>query len=73
MASRWNMPSANSHNLLLQVAVPSDLSSGRSDATFDATLAADAVKRLRDGKVKKIQNTSLAQVGNNQSGGGGSQ
>ncbi|MBB3881904.1 hypothetical protein [Acetobacter oeni] len=71
ITDRWNAPSSNSRNLLLQVAVPSDISAGRSDTTYDASLASDAVKRLRDGKTKKIQTSSATQIGNNQSGGGG--
>ncbi len=71
MSDRWNLPSANSRNLVLQVAEPSDLRSGRSDPTYDATLAANAVKRLRDGKIKKIESTAVTQIGNSQSGGGG--
>ncbi|NHN90933.1 hypothetical protein [Acetobacter sicerae] len=68
-ASAWNAQNSNRKNLLLQVENTNDLSVGRSVSDYDGSLAIDAVKRLRDGKVKNLEKIKLSDVANNQSGG----
>jgi hypothetical protein len=66
----------NRQNLTLQVANPGDLVRGSGTTGGDGQLAAAAVDRLRNDKVKKLPASDIAQVSagnsgdNNQSGGG---
>ncbi|BCK74587.1 hypothetical protein AA0242T_2510 [Acetobacter aceti NRIC 0242] len=68
-ASAWNAQNSNRKNLLLQVENANDLSIGRSVLDYDGSLAVDAIKRLRDGKIKNLEKIKLNDVANNQSGG----
>ncbi len=58
-------------NISAQVERKSDLVAGRRLGPSDGHEAADAVQRWRDGKVRKIPDTDLAQLQTNSSGGGG--
>lgn len=62
----WNSSSANAKNLSLQVENTKDLSSGKYEQEHDISLGAEAVKRLREGKVKPLQDAALSKVGNSQ-------
>ncbi|BCI67487.1 hypothetical protein [Acetobacter aceti] len=68
-SSAWNAQNSNRKNLLLQVENANDLSIGRSVSDYDGSLAVDAIKRLRDGKIKNLEKIKLNDVANNQSGG----
>ncbi|MCH4090139.1 hypothetical protein [Acetobacter sp.] len=68
-ASAWNAQNSNRKNLLLQVENTNDLSVGRGVADYDGSLAVEAVKRLRDGKIKSLEKIKLNDVANSQSGG----
>lgn len=59
---RWNPTNVNAANLAAQVADPSDLQRGRHVTGSDALLAAAAVARLRQDRVKKLQDSGLAQI-----------
>jgi hypothetical protein len=68
---------SNHQNLVLQVANPADLVRGSGTTGADGQLAAAAVDRLRNEKVKKLPASDIAQVStsntgdNNGQGGGG--
>jgi hypothetical protein len=71
-------PSHTNHqNLVLQVANPGDLVRGSGTTGGDGQLAAAAVDRLRNDKVKRLPASDVAQIvagnsgDNNSSGGGG--
>lgn len=68
-SSAWNAQNSNRKNLLLQVENTNDLSIGRSVSDYDASLAVDAIKRLRDGKIKNLEKIKINDIANNQSGG----
>ncbi|MFT8418086.1 MAG: hypothetical protein ABF636_04540 [Acetobacter sp.] len=57
-------------NIEAQVERKSDLISGRHLGPSDGHEAADAVQRWRDGKVRQIPDTDLAQLQTNGSGSG---
>lgn len=57
-------------NIEAQVERKSDLIAGRHLGPSDGHEAADAVQRWRDGKVREIPETDLAQLQTNGSGGG---
>ncbi len=69
---------ANRSNLVLMVANPSDLVRGQGGAPSDGQLAAAAIDRLRNEKLKKLPSNDIAQIttgnsgDNSGSGGGGS-
>ena len=63
----WRPTGANDANLRAMVAVPSDLAYGRAARTSDGRLAAQAVERLRTGRVYPLPDTSISKIG----GGGG--
>ena len=63
----WRPTGANDANLRAMVAVPSDLAYGRAARTSDGRLAAQAVERLRTGKVYPLPDTGISRIG-----GGGS-
>ncbi len=74
----WFPGHANHQNLVLQVANPADLTRGTGATSADGQLAAAAVDRLRNDKVKKLPASDIAQVtagnsGDNNQTGGGSQ
>ena len=74
----WNPSHVNRQNLTLQVANPGDLVRGSGTQGGDGQLAAAAVDRLRNDKVKKLPAADLAQVtatssGSNDSSGTGGQ
>jgi len=66
----WRPTGANDANLRAMVAVPSDLAYGRAARTSDGRSAAQAVERLRTGKVYPLQDIGVSKVGGG--GGGGS-
>ncbi len=73
----WHPNHANRSNLALMVANPADLVRGTGAATGDGQLAAAAIDRLRNDKVKKLPASDIAAIaasssGENSSGGGGS-
>lgn len=59
---RWQPTNVNDANLAVQVADPADLHHGRQVAGSDALLAAAAVTRLRQDRVKKLPDSGLAQI-----------
>ena len=71
----WHPDHSNRANLTMQVANPSDLVRGTGTTTGDGMLAAAAVDRLRNDKIKKlpaadISQLSVTQAGSNNSAGG---
>lgn len=58
-------------NIAAQVERKSDLIAGRRLGPSDGHEAADAVQRWRDGKVRQIPDTDLAQLQTSSSGNGG--
>jgi pilus assembly protein CpaD len=66
-----NYGCANATNLGLMVASPADLVSGRSLTGADAQLAADAVKRYLDDRVKRPPPTTASPFAGAGGGGGG--
>jgi len=74
----WQPAHSNRQNLTLQVADPGDLVHGTGTTGADGQLAAAAVDRLRNDKVKKLPASDVAQVtvqssGNNDSSSQGGQ
>lgn len=71
----WHPSGANEANLAVMVANPADLAHGASSVGADGPEAVAAVARLRDGKVKALPDSGLAelqlQANGNQAGGGG--
>ena len=69
----WNPTHVNHDNLVLMVANPADLVRGTGRGTSDGQLAAAAVDRLRNDKVKKLPKTDIAKVesGDNDTAGSG--
>lgn len=59
---RWEPTNVNQANLLAQVANPDDLRHGRQVSGSDALVAAAAVTRLRQDRVKKLPDSGLAQI-----------
>ena len=71
----WHPDHSNRANLTMQVANPSDLVRGVGTTSSDGMLAAAAVDRLRNDKLKKlpaadISQLSVSQAGANNSAGG---
>jgi len=66
-----NYGCANAINLCLMVASPGDLVSGRSLTGADAQLAAEAVKRYLDDRVKRPPPTTASPFAGGGGGGGG--
>lgn len=50
----WNPTGANARNIAAMAASPQDLIRGRSDTRGNGLLAADAVTRLHQGKVRPL-------------------
>jgi type IV pilus biogenesis protein CpaD/CtpE len=72
----WHPNHANHSNLTLMVANPADLVRGTGTNTADGQLAAAAIDRLRNDKVKKLPASDIANIGasssgENNGGGGG--
>jgi hypothetical protein len=59
----WRPTGANDANLRAMVAVPSDLAYGRAARTSDGRLAAQAVERLRTGKVYPLHDVGISKLG----------
>ncbi len=59
----WRPTGANDANLRAMVAVPSDLAYGRAARTSDGRSAAQAVDRLRTGKVYPLQDVTISKLG----------
>ena len=59
----WRPTGANDANLRAMVAVPSDLAYGRAARASDGRMAAQAVERLRTGKVYPLQDAGFSKVG----------
>lgn len=68
----WRPLNVYDANIAAQVEKKSDLVAGRHLGPSDGHEAADAVQRWRDGKVRDIPDTDLAQLQTNGSSGGGS-
>lgn len=68
----WNPNHANHANLTLMVANPADLVRGTGTGTADGQLAAAAVDRLRNDKVKRLPKADVSKIelGDNESSGG---
>ena len=64
----WRPTGANDANLRAMVAVPSDLAYGRAARTTDGRSAAQAVERLRTGKVYPLQDVGISKLGGGGSG-----
>ena len=61
-SGRWEATNVNQANLIVQVANPDDLRHGRQVSGSDALVAAAAVTRLRQDRVKKLPDSGLAQI-----------
>jgi type IV pilus biogenesis protein CpaD/CtpE len=59
----WRPTGANDANLRAMVAVPSDLAYGRAARTSDGRVAAQAVERLRTGRVYPLQDFGTSKIG----------
>ncbi len=59
---QWHPTHVNRANLTLQAAYPADLVRGTGTHTSDGQLAAVAVQRLHDGKVKKLPDAGLSEI-----------
>ncbi len=64
----WHPSHANRSNLALMVANPADLVRGTGITTADGQLAAVAIDRLRNDKVKKLPASDIASLGATSSG-----
>jgi hypothetical protein len=60
---------SNRNNTVVQVAYPADLVRGTGSRTTDGVLAADAIQRLHDDKVKKLPQAGLSDVTTKSQGG----
>jgi hypothetical protein len=58
----WRPTHSNRADLVMQVANPSDLTFGKGTTGSDGQLDSAAVERLRTGKVKKLQDSGIAQI-----------
>jgi type IV pilus biogenesis protein CpaD/CtpE len=72
----WSPTHVNHANLSLQVANPGDLVRGTGTTGGDGQMAAAAIDRFRNDKVKKLPDSDIAQItagnsGSNNSSGGG--
>lgn len=68
----WHPSHANAANLALAVANPRDLVRGTARPGADGQLAAAAVARLHEGKLKRLPDTGISSIalsGNGDSGG----
>lgn len=67
----WEPMHVNRANLTMAVANPADLVRGHGVPTADGQLAAAAVQRLHEGKVKKLPDAGLAEIKVSGQGGSG--
>jgi hypothetical protein len=67
----WQPMHVNRTNLTMAVANPADLVRGHGVPTADGQLAAAAVQRLHDNKVKKLPDAGLAEIKVSGQGGSG--
>ena len=67
----WTPGHVNRTDLVMQAANPSDLTSGKGSPTADGQEAAAAIERLRQGKVKKLQDSGISQISVQGSSSGG--
>ncbi len=58
----WRPNGANAANLRAMVAVPADLVAARPAAPADGALAADALNRLRQDRLRPLPDSAVAQV-----------
>jgi type IV pilus biogenesis protein CpaD/CtpE len=58
----WRPNGANADNLRAMVAVPADLVAARPGAPANGGLAADALTRLRQDRVRPLPDSAVAQV-----------
>ena len=61
-SGHWQATNVNQANLVVQVENPDDLYHGRQSSGSDALIAAAAVGRLRQDRVKKLPDSGLAQI-----------
>ena len=59
---RWQATNVNQANLVVQVSNPDDLIHGRRVSGSDGVVAAAAVTRLRQDRLKKLPDSGLAQI-----------
>ncbi len=64
----WHPAHVNRADLVMQAANPSDLIMGKGAPSSDGQLAAAAIERLRQGKVKKLQDSGIAEIAVQSSG-----
>ena len=64
----WQPGHTNHNNLTMQVANPGDLVRGSGTTGGDGQLAAAAVDRLRNDKVKKLPASDISQISTSNSG-----
>jgi hypothetical protein len=67
----WHPMHVNRTDLALMAANPAELVRGRGTPTADGQLAAAAVQRLHDNKVKKLPDAGLANIQVQSQGGAG--
>lgn len=60
----WRPTGANEANLRAMVGRPADLTFGAQAEGSDGHLAADAVDRLREDRVRRLPITDIARIGN---------
>ena len=65
MSGKWNASSSGQKNLISQIENKKDLIIGRNEISYDGFMAFNAIKKLREGKVKKMMEESTSSVGNN--------
>jgi hypothetical protein len=58
----WHPNHSNRTDTVVQAAYPADLVRGTGARTTDGVLAADAIQRLHDDKVKKLPQAGLSDV-----------
>jgi len=58
----WRPNHSNRTDTVVQAAYPADLVHGTGSRTTDGVLAADAIQRLHDDKVKKLPTAGLSDV-----------
>ena len=67
----WNPNHSSRVNLTISAAYPADLVRGSGSVTTDGTVAAAAVDRLHNDKVKKLPEAGLSEIETKSQGGGG--
>lgn len=67
----WRPTGANEANLQAMLDNPQDLIAGRGASGSNATMAAQAVERLRTDRVRPLPASGIARIGQSGGGGGG--